>query len=434
MEILRYFARNPRAADTLEGIARWRLLDQVIRQKIEETHVALEWLVGRGFLLESSGAGTDPLFRLNPHRTTEAEHELAAYGSHGPIQQESEMPSITIDSMSSAAPWSALAPDDVTPSTELSLTIDTSRPRPNADPSSGRISGTANSFDHRLRRTLPATDLTGFDELRLWVMSDRAADGTAARPFVLEMRLASAAIGFSDPANTWRRSLPVTQPRTWQPVRLSLLDLPAGIRGAVTQMELRSIAPGVAFQFYVDDIVATLDRMIADVDAALLAQLNNVLSVSGTAVPAVLHPANGKLAQARPYFEIMNYDIMYSRERTESVRPRGDYSGNGYSVRPDGNAYELYYQVTAVADDRATQTQMLEFVLRTLPARGDLVVNNFGLPMESICVYAFDQLGGVRTDALPLFYRISTRQAAVGGDLASAVQSILLEGDIQSVA
>ena len=45
-EILNYFVRNPHAADTLEGVARWRLMDEMIRRKLDETEAALECLVG----------------------------------------------------------------------------------------------------------------------------------------------------------------------------------------------------------------------------------------------------------------------------------------------------------------------------------------------------------------------------------------------------
>jgi hypothetical protein len=174
--------------------------------------------------------------------------------------------------------------------------------------------------------------------------------------------------------------------------------------------------------------------MIADVDAALVSNLNGGLSLAGNPVPAVLHPANGKLVQTRPYFEITHYDIVYSRDRTDSTRPRGDFTDRGYTVRPPGSAYELFYQVTAVADDRASQAQMLEFVLRALPPRGELIVNGCGLPMESVVVYAFDQLGGARTDAIPLFYKISTRQAVGPSDLAAPVTTVAVDGDVRSLS
>jgi hypothetical protein len=75
-EVLSYFMRNPQAADNLEGIARWRLLNEVIRRKIDETRVALAWLVEHGFLCESESIGADPIFTLNPKRIEEAQEFL----------------------------------------------------------------------------------------------------------------------------------------------------------------------------------------------------------------------------------------------------------------------------------------------------------------------------------------------------------------------
>ncbi len=342
------------------------------------------------------------------------------------------MPSVSVDLMQDAAPWKAFAPDGVTPSTELSLQVDTSRPRPNVDPASGRVSATGGALNHSLRRNLAGLDLRSFDALRVWLYSSRAADGTAAHPFFFELTLASAALGLDDPANTWRRYLPVSQVGVWEPVRLSLGDLDMAIRPAVTQIRFRCVSASPPFQCNLDDLIAVRDEMIADVDAALVAQLNNILALNGTAVPAVLHPAQGALNQNRPYFEITHYDIVYSPERTDAARPRGDFTGGGYRLRPPGNAYELYYQITAEADDRPSQSQMLEFALRTLAPRGELLVNGLPLPMESVVVPPFDPLGKLRTDTIPLFYRISTRQEAGAGGLVSPAKAIIIDGDLRS--
>jgi len=78
MEILSYFLRNPLAADTLEGIARWRLLDEVVYRKVEETRAALEWLVEHGLFRETATTGTGPVFCLNVDKISEAEKLLAA--------------------------------------------------------------------------------------------------------------------------------------------------------------------------------------------------------------------------------------------------------------------------------------------------------------------------------------------------------------------
>jgi len=76
VEILSYFIRNPQAADGLESIARWRLLGEAIYRRVDETHAALEWLVARGFLIETSSSVVSPIYRLNPDKIAEAEKAL----------------------------------------------------------------------------------------------------------------------------------------------------------------------------------------------------------------------------------------------------------------------------------------------------------------------------------------------------------------------
>ena len=71
-QVLNYFVRNPNAADNLEGITRWRLLEEQINRSLQETQVALTWLVEQGFLDEVEAPGTTPIFRLNPERRTDA--------------------------------------------------------------------------------------------------------------------------------------------------------------------------------------------------------------------------------------------------------------------------------------------------------------------------------------------------------------------------
>ena len=51
-DVLRYFVRNPEAADTIEGVARWRLLDQKIHDNLREVTRAIAWLVANGLLAE----------------------------------------------------------------------------------------------------------------------------------------------------------------------------------------------------------------------------------------------------------------------------------------------------------------------------------------------------------------------------------------------
>ncbi len=77
-EILAYFLRNPRAADSLEGVARWRVQQEAIHQTVEHVSQALAWLVELGFLLEEHRPGVAPLFRLNRSKAAEATQFLEA--------------------------------------------------------------------------------------------------------------------------------------------------------------------------------------------------------------------------------------------------------------------------------------------------------------------------------------------------------------------
>jgi hypothetical protein len=65
---MRYFVQHPHAADSLEGIARWRLIEQRTRDLVAETGDAVEQLVGEGLLERVSLPGGQMLYRLNPEK------------------------------------------------------------------------------------------------------------------------------------------------------------------------------------------------------------------------------------------------------------------------------------------------------------------------------------------------------------------------------
>jgi hypothetical protein len=72
-EILAYFVGNPGAADTFEGIARWRLLEWMMQRDLSDTEAALAWLLERGYLRKREFVGLKPVFSLNLERIAEAE-------------------------------------------------------------------------------------------------------------------------------------------------------------------------------------------------------------------------------------------------------------------------------------------------------------------------------------------------------------------------
>src|SRR5205814_625719 len=77
-QILGFFVQHRKAADTLEGVARWRLLEEQVRRSVRQTEQALEWLVERGLVEEVVPLGSKtPIFRLNPARHEDAVRFLA---------------------------------------------------------------------------------------------------------------------------------------------------------------------------------------------------------------------------------------------------------------------------------------------------------------------------------------------------------------------
>ena len=78
-DILSYFLRNPEAADTFDGIVRWRLLGDIVRRNIEATEEALTWLIEQGYLKRESIPGSKPVFLLNSNMREKAKRFLAKH-------------------------------------------------------------------------------------------------------------------------------------------------------------------------------------------------------------------------------------------------------------------------------------------------------------------------------------------------------------------
>ncbi len=78
--VLAYFVRNATAADNVEGVARWRLLEERVHSTLQTTESALSWLVSQGFLEQMTTAGGNHVFRMNPKRMDDARVFLAQGG------------------------------------------------------------------------------------------------------------------------------------------------------------------------------------------------------------------------------------------------------------------------------------------------------------------------------------------------------------------
>lgn len=75
-QVLRYFLHHPQSADSLEGVARWRLLEETIHHTLTQTNGALEQLIAKGFLRVVSVPGSDSIYTLNPAKRDEAARYL----------------------------------------------------------------------------------------------------------------------------------------------------------------------------------------------------------------------------------------------------------------------------------------------------------------------------------------------------------------------
>lgn len=322
-----------------------------------------------------------------------------------------------IDAMDNASRWKALAPDQITPSTELTLSDDKTIYQFGNDQTSGRIQATQNALGHLVRRDLQGVDLLNFDELRLWARADHAADGSSA-PYFLELKFASASLSFDNAENTWRRPLPFFHPGCWEFIRMSLADLPVPIRSAASGMQLRVINASNAFQCNLDTCLAVKEEMLADVEAELLANTDKKVTFNGTALPAVIF--NPDIATPTlPYIRVTPYELQVNEQRSVIANLRMDYTEMGFRVLPQRIGYDLFYDFEVYANDRSAKTSVYEYLLRLFAPRSSLVVNGVPLLVEFQPSAQSDYVTPERVDRTILRFKVQTWQSkAADGELA----------------
>jgi hypothetical protein len=292
------------------------------------------------------------------------------------------MPVLTLPGTDLLARWSALQADGVTASAAITLAQDNAAATPSGDARSVRIACAAGSATHIARcRIMPAQNLDSFDELRLVLRSDRAATGA---PFYVELRLGSAALPIGAPANTWLRRLPLTGDNRWDLVRLTLDDLPAAVRAALTRMELQVLDATRPFTLQVDEALAVQPRMVADAEAALVARLHQRFVLGAAAVPARTIPAGGALPVQRPLIAILPLALRQAQERSTGQAQRSDHVTDGYRLRPAPLAWELGYAFEALAATRDEQAAIVDWLIGELPAQGSLRVGGQSLSLELV--------------------------------------------------
>ena len=268
------------------------------------------------------------------------------------------MPHLAIDRFDLAAPWQALTPA-LAPSAAITLVGDAIGHPMAQVAASLRATVLTGATGHRLRRALPAVDLTGFARLEFWMRCDRALTGRPEDPLRIRLRLGSAALSLNAIGNSWGRYLVGQAGAEWSFVTISLGDLPVAIRSAVSQIEFVVVATdGAETRLWLDGLMAAAPQLTFDVDQALLQMLDGVLILGGNPVPGRVAPA----VAPNPYIRVTQYRARRARERDPVGFRRYERDDAGLLVWPAPEAWELTYLIEPLAITRAEIATMLDFV------------------------------------------------------------------------
>jgi hypothetical protein len=268
------------------------------------------------------------------------------------------MPFLTLDSFDLVAPWAALTPG-LAPSGLISLAAEVVGHPKAVNPASLRASIIGAATGHRIRRAVPAVDLSNFGRLEFWFQSNMALHGLSSDPLRLQLRLGSAALGLDAPGNLWGRYLVGQTAKGWSFATISLDDLPAAICSGVSQIEFVVAATdGGTHWLGLDAMLAAAPRMTEDVDQALLQRMDGGLLLGGSPVPARLAPAT----TAQPYFRATQFGAKRARERDPVGFRRHERDDLGLISWPAPQAWDLSYRIDPVAATRAELAAMLDYI------------------------------------------------------------------------
>lgn len=225
-------------------------------------------------------------------------------------------------------PWSTSAP------ASLSLSTQPADGTPSGSPAmllSARDGAAGASAEYVPGAPL---DLSGAGELRLWTRADRRVDGTAARPFLVELGYTDAADALGE-EHRWL--LPVARPGTWEQHRIGVEQ---DRRGAVTRFTLRCLTDR-PLEMSFDELLAVADEPLVAAESALVATLAEPVLLPGAhRLPLLPAPAGATELRLTPV-----------RRR---LRPR-----NRILVDPGPGGPQESYDVTGVAhDETAGETRL----------------------------------------------------------------------------
>jgi hypothetical protein len=259
-----------------------------------------------------------------------------------------------IDAFADAASWTV---------TGGALGVEDAPAGPRAGTAAIRLVAAAGGAGDRAERTIDAVDLRPFDDLQVWVRSNRVASSRGDH--LVELALGASTLGVDAPSNRWRRLLPVEVAGRWQPVVVTVADLPDRVRRAARTVRLTAVT----------DDAFTLELASA-------AAVRNEVEMDGEPVPAVVAPDQPAGGAAGPHLRIRPVAVRPAPELSLVTEQRTDHTAAGFALRPAPEPYELDYAVDAVAGTRAAQIALVEVLLELVPPSGALLVNDRPLPLE----------------------------------------------------
>ena len=286
-----------------------------------------------------------------------------------------------IDDSTGTGDWTARKQDG----TDSNQIVIQTAPRRLRDGGAGTrltITASAASRNHFAEKAIPATDLTAFTELQLWMNANRTADGKDENPFYLKLQLGSAGVAPGAAQNSWFRYLPVTLPGEWQCVRMGLTDLPDAIRKSVTALRLTNLDGGPGWVAAFDGLHAVREQMLVDVPDALRALLAGTIIIENKPVPAELVTAGPPLAGPATLVKLLSVEPLEGEYRTTEYR--SDYTDKHFLVWPPAEVYILRFSIDAAAAKPSDRSLLLDSAFQLVSSRRALRVHGADYPMQLV--------------------------------------------------
>ncbi|MFN7997418.1 MAG: hypothetical protein U0Q18_27625 [Bryobacteraceae bacterium] len=287
-----------------------------------------------------------------------------------------------LDDCSKPANWTAKSPDGQAPA-QITISAVSTALRNDGSASRVRLDASPGSLHHFASLSLTASDVTGFNELRLWVQANRTADGTSGRPFFARLEMGSAELPVGTAQNTWFRFVPVRQAGAWECVLVHLDELDGRVKKALTELRLTSIDGTASWSLILDGIFARTEQIAADVPEAFRTLLDGRIKVNGNPVPAVVTNPGGAAAQL-PNIAVSLVTIQPADMFARASDYQTDYTDKGSLAWPPNDLYAVVLQVDAAAANAADRGVLLDEALREFNLLRRLNVGGLDLPVQYV--------------------------------------------------